>query len=50
MRKIVNEQTHRKPAVASMVKDSEMEVPLGVRCVVLFTLLVFANLPAVAFA
>ena len=46
----MNESIHRKSAVASTVKDPEMRVPMGVRCVALFAVLVFANLPAVAFA
>ena len=31
-------------------KDPKKGVPMGVRCVVLFAVLVFANLPAIAFA
>ena len=50
VRKIVNESTIRKSAVASTVKDPEMRVPMGVRCVALCAVLVFANLPAIAFA
>ena len=46
----MNESIDRKSAVASTVKDPEMGVPMGVRCVVLFVVLVFANLPAIAFA
>ncbi len=46
----MNESIHRKSAVASIGKDPEMGVPMGVRCVVLFAVLVFANLPAIAFA
>jgi uncharacterized protein (DUF2141 family) len=37
-------------AVASPVKDSEMRVPMGVRCIVFWAVLVFANLPGIAFA
>jgi uncharacterized protein (DUF2141 family) len=47
---IMSEATHRKSAVASTVKDPEMGIPVGVRCVVLFAVLVFANSPALAFA
>ena len=46
----MNESIHRKSAVASTVKDSDMKVPMGARCVVLFAVLVFASLPALAFA
>ena len=46
----MNESIDRKSAVASAVKDPEMGVPMGIRCVVLFAVLVFANLPAIAFA
>jgi uncharacterized protein (DUF2141 family) len=50
VRKIMNESIDRKSAVTSTVKDPEMVVPMGVQCVVLFAVLVFANLPTVAFA
>ena len=46
----MNESIDQKSAVASTVKDPEMGIPMGVRCVVLFAVLVFANLPAIAFA
>jgi uncharacterized protein (DUF2141 family) len=46
----MNESTLRKPAVASAVKDPEIRVPMRVRCVAWFAVLVFANLPALAFA
>ena len=46
----MNEPIHRKPAVASTVKDPEMGVPMGVCCVALCAVLVFANLSAIAFA
>ena len=46
----MNESTIRKSAVASTVKDPEMRIPMGIRCVVLYAVLVFANLPAIAFA
>ena len=46
----MNESIDRKSAVASTVKDPEMRVPMGVRCVVLFAVLVFVNLTTVAFA
>ena len=46
----MNESTIRKSAVASSVKDPEMRVPMGVRCVALCAVLVFANLPAIAFS
>jgi uncharacterized protein (DUF2141 family) len=50
VRKIMNESIHRKSAVASTVKDGDIKVPMGVRCVVLFAVLLFASLPALAFA
>ncbi|MHB1532317.1 DUF2141 domain-containing protein [Acidithiobacillus sp.] len=43
-------QSIRKSAVASTGKDREMELSMRVRCVALFAALVFANLPAAAFA
>ena len=46
----MNESINRKSALASTVKDPEMRVPMGVRCVALCAVLVFANLPAIAFA
>ena len=46
----MNESINRKSALASTVKDPEMRVPIGVLCVVFFAVLVFANLPAIAFA
>jgi uncharacterized protein (DUF2141 family) len=46
----MNESTLRKSAVSSTVKDPEMRIPMGVRCVALCAVLVFANLPAIAFA
>jgi uncharacterized protein (DUF2141 family) len=46
----MNESIHRKSAVTSTVKDPEMKIPMGVRCVVLFAVLVSANLTTVALA
>jgi uncharacterized protein (DUF2141 family) len=46
----VTESTIRKSAVASTVKEPEMQVPKGLRCVAWFAVLMFANLPAVALA
>ena len=46
----MNELIHRKPAAASTIKGPEMRLPAGVRCVVLFAVLVFVNLTTVAFA
>ena len=46
--KIMNESINRKSAVASTVKDPELGVPMGVRCVALCALLVFGT--TVAFA
>ncbi|HUL20725.1 MAG TPA: hypothetical protein VLZ10_04675 [Thermodesulfobacteriota bacterium] len=50
MKKIMNESIDQKSAVASTVKDPEVGIPMGVRCVLLFAVLVFANLSAIAFA
>ncbi len=46
----MNESTEWKFAVASTVKDPKEGVSMGVRCIALFAALVFANLPAIAFA
>ena len=46
----MNESTIRRSAVASTAKDPEIRVPMGVRCVAWFAVLLFVNLPAVAFA
>lgn len=46
----MNESINRKPAKVSMTKDPEMRIPMRVRCVAWFTALVFAYLPALAFA
>jgi uncharacterized protein (DUF2141 family) len=46
----MNESTIRKSAVASTIKYPEKRVSIGVHCVALFAVLVFANPPAVAFA
>ena len=46
----MNESIDRKSAVAPTVKDPGTGVPMGVRCIALFAVLVFANLTAVAFA
>jgi uncharacterized protein (DUF2141 family) len=48
--KVMNESTHWKPARTFTFKDTKMSLPMGVRCVVLFAVLVFANLPATVFA
>jgi len=45
----MNESIHRKSPMAFTFNDT-MGVPMGVWCVALFAVLVFANLPAVAFA
>jgi uncharacterized protein (DUF2141 family) len=50
VRKIMNESIHRKSVVDSTAKNPETGGPMGVRCVVLFAVLVFANLSVVAFA
>lgn len=45
----MNESTIRKSAVASTVKYPEILVPMRVRCVAWFAVLMFVNLPATAF-
>ncbi len=46
----MNGSTIQKSAVASTAKDPEIRIFMGVRCVAWFALLMFVNLPAVAFA
>lgn len=46
----MNESSIGESAVGSRVNESEMRVPVGVRCAALCAVLVFANLPASAFA
>ncbi len=46
----MNEPTIRKLDVASTVRDTKMQIPMGVRCVAWFIVLMFANLPALVFA
>jgi uncharacterized protein (DUF2141 family) len=46
----MSESTNRKSALAFTVRHPVTRVPMGVRCVALFAVLVFANLPAIAFA
>jgi uncharacterized protein (DUF2141 family) len=46
----MNESNDWKSAVAFKVKDPQEGVPIRVRCVALFAVLVFANLPAMASA
>jgi len=46
----MNKSAVRKFAVASPVKDSKMRVLMGVRCIVFWAVLVFANLPDISFA
>jgi len=48
--KIMNESVHRKSAAVSTVNDPKDGAGMGTRCVVLFAVLVFASLPALAFA
>ena len=50
VRKIMNESTLRKCAVTYPVKDQKMRVPMGVRCIILSALLMFGNLPVLAFS
>jgi hypothetical protein len=44
------ESIKRKSAVVSTVKDPEVVVLMGVRCLAWLAVLVFAHLPALAFA
>lgn len=46
----MNESTIRKSAAAATVKGSQVPVPNGVRCAAWFAILMFANLPVLAFA
>ncbi|MBP1734310.1 MAG: hypothetical protein H6Q53_597 [Deltaproteobacteria bacterium] len=46
----MNKSAVRKFAAAPSVKDSKMRVPMGVLYIVFWTVLVFANLPGIAFA
>ena len=46
----MSESTHRKLALASTLRCSVTRVLMGVRCVALFAVLVFAHLPAITFA
>ena len=46
----MNESSNRKPTAASPIKDSKVGVSMGLRCVLLFLVLVLAALPPVAFA
>ncbi|MFC1868184.1 DUF2141 domain-containing protein [Thermodesulfobacteriota bacterium] len=46
----MNESTIRKSAAVSTVRGPQIRVPMGVRCVAWFAVLMFANLPALAFA
>ena len=46
----MNESTIWKSAVASTTKDPQIRVPMGVRCVAWFAVLMCVNLPAVGFA
>lgn len=50
MRTIMSDPTHRKSALASTVSYPMTRVSMGVQCVALCAVLVFANLPAIAFA
>ena len=46
----MNESTIRKSAAASTVRGPQIRVPMGVRCAAWFAVLMFANLPVLAFA
>ena len=46
----MNESTIRNSAAASTVRGPQMWVPMGLRCAAWFAVLMFANLPVLAFA
>lgn len=46
----MSESTHRKSALASTVNDQVLLVSMRFRCVALCAVLLFANLPTIAFA
>ena len=46
----MNESTIRNSAAASTVRGPQIRVPMGVRCAACFAVLMFANLPVLAFA
>lgn len=46
----MKEFTIRKSAVVSTAKEPEIRIPLRVRCIAWFTVLMFVNLPVAAFA
>ena len=46
----MNQSTIRKSAATSTVRGPQIRIPKGVRCVVWFVALMFANLPVPAFA
>lgn len=46
----MNKSTIRKSAAASTVRGLQIRIPMGVRCAAWFAVLMFANLPALAFA
>ena len=46
----MNTSAVRKSVVASPARDPKTRVPMGVRCIVLLAVLVFANLSDIAFA
>ena len=46
----MSESANRKSTLVSTVKHRPTRFPMGVRCVALWAVLVFANLPAIVFA
>jgi uncharacterized protein (DUF2141 family) len=50
MRKIMNESTIWKSAAVFTVRGPRIRVPMGVRCAAWFAVLMFTNLPVLAFA
>lgn len=46
----MTESTIRKPGVVFTAKEPEIRIPLRVRCMAWFAMLMFVNLPAAAFA
>jgi uncharacterized protein (DUF2141 family) len=50
MRELMSESTNRKSALVSTVRHPVTRFSMGVWCVALWAVLVFANLPAIVFA
>jgi len=46
----MNESTNRKSTVTSAIRRPQVRISMGVRCAAWFLMLMFANLPSLAFA